>query len=511
MEEIYLYDRKNIIKNGKINVWTAFAGCEAFALSSLGYLWIYKIFDEMSDVNVERICSDTKSTKIPIECVNLIAYSFSFDFDFLTFFQMFDKFKIPYKTKDRGENFPLICAGGPVVTSNPEPYKDIFDFFIIGDGEDITVEMTEILRDSSNCKKCEILHKLSKIEGVYVPYLSKTVTKRTKELKECVYTPILSEKAFFKNTFIVEVERGCANCCGFCLASYLNLPVRCTDCDDLFNIIKTGLNKTNKIALLGAQISAHPNFSEICDYIKLRIDEGEEIEMNLSSIRIDAVKPNIIKALVAAGQKTTTMAIEAGSESLRKTINKHVDESQILNAVKIAAQNGLKGIKIYGMIGLPTETDSDIKALIELAKKIKNENKGFNISFGFSTFVPKPHTPFQWFGRDSVKSLTQKIEYLKKEFSKLGIKTSFASPKWDYWQAVMSRGDSSLGDFIIDVYKSGGKLGAFNKIAKKYSIDTEKLAQNCYDFSENFPWDFIEIKPGKEALIRENNRLMNLN
>ena len=509
MNDIYLYDRVNITKDSCLNIWTAFAGCEAFALSSLGYLWIYKILDEMPDVNVERIYSDTKSTVIPFECTDLIAFSFSFDFDFLTIFQMFDKYKIPYKSKLRDENFPLICAGGPVVTANPEPYKEIFDFFIIGDGEEITVEITNILK--SKISKSEKLEKLSKTEGIYVPYKSSRVKKLTKQLTECVYTPILSEKAFFKNTFIVEVERGCSNCCGFCMASYLNLPVRCAPYDDLLHTIKLGLSKTNKIALLGAQISAHPNFADICSYIKSRIESGESIEMNLSSIRIDAVKPEIIEALVSAGQKTTTMAIEAGSERLRKIINKHVSEKQIFDAVKIAREAGLKGIKFYGMIGLPMETDDDIKELINLAKKLKEQNKGFNISFGFSTFVPKPHTPFQWFGRDSIKSLSDKAQFLKKEFAKLGIKITVSSPKWDYWQAVMSRGDSSLTDFMIDVYKFGGKLGAFNKAAELHTIDAENLACANYDFEKEFCWDFIDIKPDKNGLINENKRLCSYN
>lgn len=508
MSETYLYDRIDAIKDSKVNVWAAFAGCEAFALSSLGYLWIYKILDEMPDVNVERITSDTNSTQIPIECVNLIAFSFSFDFDFLTLFKMFDKFKIPYKSKDRSEDYPLICAGGPVVTANPEPYKEIFDYFVIGDGEDITVQMTEILKN--NLTKSEILQELANLEGVYVPGINKKVTKKTKKLSECIYTPVISDKAFFQDTFIVEVERGCSNCCGFCMASYLNLPIRYTPDNNLFDVIKFGLKKTNKIALLGAQVSAHPKFSEICSYIKSRIDCGEKIDMNLSSIRIDAVKPDIISALTAAGQKTTTMAIEAGSERLRKFINKHISETQILNAVKIAKDGGLKGIKFYGMIGIPHETDEDIKEIITLAKKIKSENKGFNISFGFSTFVPKPHTPFQWYGRDSIKSLTKKSEYLKKEFAKLGIKVTISSPKWDYWQAVMSRGDDSLSDFMIEVYKLGGKLGAFNKAALKFGIDADSLAEETYPFEKEFCWDFIEIKPGKLSLIEENKRLNSL-
>ena len=220
------------------------------------------------------------------------------------------------------------------------------------------------------------------------------------------------------------------------------------------------------------------------------------------------VQKPLVKIFVATGQKNITLAIEAGSERLRKAINKNLTETQIFNAVKIAKDNGLKGVKFYGMIGLPTETDEDILALIELAKKIKKENKGFDISFGFSSFVPKPHTPFQWKGRESTKSLEAKSNFLKKEFHKLGITVHISSIKWDYWQAVLSRGDKSLNDFVLDIYKNGGKLGAFKKSAKKYNINSDDFACGNWDFDKILPWDFIEVAPGKEFLIKENKRLI---
>lgn len=509
MEDIYLYNPITN-KHCDYNVWLAFAGIESFALSSLGYLWLFKTIDEMHDVNVEKITSDTTKTKFMLSQVNLIGFSFSFDLDFPTIFNIYDKFKFKYLSKDRDENTPLIFAGGPVITSNPEPYKNFFDFLVIGDGEELIKNVVEICKLNKNKNKKEILKLLSNIEGIYVPNIPcKKVNKFTQKLNECVYTPIISERAFFKNTFIVEISRGCSNCCGFCLASYLNLPFRFTKYDDLIKLIDKSLKMTNKIALLGAQISAHPQFEKICKYIYDKISNGEKIKMSVSSLRVDAVTSDVIKTLVAAGEKSFTLAIEAGSERLRKVINKKLEEKQILNAVKIAKENGLKSIKFYGMIGLPTETQKDIDEMINLAKKIKNENKGFNISFGFSTFVPKAHTPFQWLGRENTKSLERKENYLQKELHKLGIHSSFSSAKWDYWQAVMSRGDESLTKFMIDTYKYGAKLGAFSKAAKQNNLNTDKFAYENYAFSKELPWDFINIQPGKEYLINENKRLLN--
>ncbi len=508
-KDTYLYNSITN-KNADFTLWMAFPGPKSFAMSSLGFLWVFKGIDEIEDINAEMIFSDTDKTHHQVSEVGVIGFSFSFDMDFLTIFSMLDKYKIPLKAGDRDETCPLTFAGGPVVSANPEPYREFFDFIIIGDGEDVNLEVARLCKDNKDKPRKEILNMLSQIEGVYVPSLHpQSVKKLTKRLSECIYTPILSEDAFFKNTFIVEVSRGCANRCGFCLASYLNLPLRSMPYEELIKVIDLGLSKTDKIALLGAQISAHPHFEDICRYIYEKIQAGEKIEMSLSSLRIDAVKPDVIKTLAAAGQKNTTLAIEAGSERLRKVINKNVTEEQIFEAVKICRENGLKGVKFYGMLGLPTECAEDLEDLLTLAGKLKEENKGFDISFGFSSFVPKAHTPFQWCGREGTKSLEDKVNYLKKEFHKLGITAHFSSIKWDYWQAVLSRGDSSLSDFLVDVYKKGGKIGAFRAAAKD-AIDADFFALDNYLFDIDLPWDFIEIKPGKDFLIAENKRLLNL-
>lgn len=509
-KEQYLYDSSSSNENDFV-MWMAFPGIYAFSLSSLGYLWMFKTIDEMDGVNIERICSDTEVTKHRKEHVNLFGFSFSFDMDFLTIFSMLEKYNIPLKASERSGNNPLVFAGGPVVTANPMPYKDYFDFFIIGDGEDVNLEVVNICKDNKDKPRNEILKLLADVEGVFVPNITKgSVKKLTKRLSECIYTPILSENAFFKDTFILELARGCANRCGFCLASYLNLPLRFMPYEDVLKVIDMGLSKTNKIALLGAQISAHPHFHDICEYIYNRIQNGEKIEMSVSSLRVDAITSDVVKTLVAAGQKNSTLAIEAGSDRLRAVINKNLKEEQIFNAVKIARENGLKGLKFYGMIGLPTETIQDLEETISLAKKLKQLHKGFDISFGFSSFVPKPHTPFQWCGRENTKSLEEKASYLKKEMHKIGISANVSSVKWDYWQAVLSRGDESLNSFVLDVYKKGGKLGAFKASAKENKINTDYFALENLSFDAELPWDFIDVRPGREFLVKENQRLLNL-
>jgi len=512
--EKFLYN-KDPGKLTDYHMWFAFPGPESFALSSLGYLWLFKEIDTALDIDIERIYSDTKSTRIMRDKIDLIAFSISFDMDFLNVFEILQKNKYELKSSMRKDNDPLVFAGGPVITSNPEPYKEIFDFMVIGDGEGdqdnpgVNMQIIETCRKLKGQSKSKILNELSKIEGVYVPGITKTVKKALKKLTQCVYTPIISDKAFFQGTFILEVERGCYNRCGFCLASYINLPIRFVEYETLIETIELGLQYTNKIALLGAQITAHPRFEDVCRYIENKIDNGENIQMSVSSLRVDSFTVPIVRTLVKAGQKNLTLAIEAASERLRQVINKNLKEEQIYSAIEAARECGLKGMKFYAMIGLPTETTEDIEEFINLAKRIKEKFKGFEISFGFSTFVPKANTPFQWFGREDEKSLEKKSKYLQKELHKLGIQSSISSAKWDYYQAVLSRGDSNLTDYMIEVYKLGGKIGAFKRAAKQLNINTDYYAIENYEYEKPLPWDFIDIKPGKEFLISESKKLIN--
>ena len=507
--EKFLYKR-NPKKNADYNIWMAFPGCYSFALSSLGYLHIFRLMDEMEEVNVERVYSDSTKTEIQFKDVNAIAFSSSFDLDFMSIFPMFDKYKIPYKTSDRDKNMPIIFCGGPVVTANPIPYKDFFDFMIIGDGEQLNTNVVTILADNKDKPKDEILKLLANLNGVYVPTLNQEkIVKNSCKIENCVYTPILSDDAFFKDMFIIEISRGCANCCGFCMASYLNLPVRFAPYENIIETIDLGLQYTNKIALLGAQVSIHPKFKQICEYIAQKVQKNPEIEMSISSLRVDAVDDAMIKTLVSAHQKHVTIAIEAGSERLRKVINKNITEEQIKHTVKTARLNGLKGVKIYAMIGIPTETQEDLNEMVRVAKELKQANKGFDISFAFSSFIPKPHTPLQWCGRFSTKELEKRQNFLQKEFHKIGVKTSFSSIKWDYWQTVLSRGDDKISDFIIDVYKNGSKLGAFKKAAKD-KFNPDDYALRDFNVNEALSWDIIDLPPSKEVLIERHKKLLNL-
>ena len=490
--EKYLY-KKN---TGNYNLLMAFPAIESFALSSLGYMWLCMIAEMTEGINSERASTDRMPN---LRNIDAIAFSMSFDFDFLGVFEILEKLKIPFYSEARSDSYPLVFAGGPVITTNPCPYETFFDFMIIGDGEDSFKKVLEIIK---NHNKQDALRMLAAVEGVYIP--PNSVKKATSLLSGVIYTPVLSDKSYFKNTFIIEVARGCMNRCAFCTASYINLPFRYYEYEKIIEAIELGLQETNKIALLGAQISAHPQFNEIMNYIRGKMESGIPIELGISSLRTDSVTSDMVKTLVMGGQKHSTIAIEAASGRLRKFINKNLKEEQILNAVKISRENGLKGLKIYSMIGIPTETDEDINEFLRLAELIKLQNKGFGIEFSFSSFVPKPQTPFQWAKREDTLSLEKKQKYLEKELAKIGVSSKFSSIKWDYWQAVLSRGDSKLAPFLVEVYKNGGKIGAYKAAQKKLNMNFRQE----FDIEESLPWDIIENYPPKYLLQNEYKRLL---
>lgn len=523
MNEIFLYEQKPFSKEN-LNVWIAFPAVSNLGMSALGFLTVFEMMDKDENINAERIFTDTTTTIIDVRKVDVIGFSFSFELDFLGIFKILEKFHIPFNAKDRNENHPLIYAGGPVVSSNPEPFAQIFDYIELGDAENKSKEITDTIRINKGKSRKEILEILSKIDGVYVPSLTKfdkekgmttldgkpyTVRKSTDNLCEnCVTTPILTENSYFKKTFIIEVARGCPQRCGFCNTSFLNRPFRACSKDLIISKIEKALPYTHKIAFLGAAVGAHPDIDYLCDYIYKKTEKFPDLELSVSSLRADGVSDSVARTLVKCGQKHATLALEAGSDRLRKVINKNITNELFKKTVSKLKEAGFKGVKIYGMIGLPTETQEDIQALVNFAKELKTENKGFDISFGFSSFVPKSHTPFQFMEKENTKSLETKFNFLQKEMRKIGVKISISPVKWDYIQSILSRGGRELFDFLVEVYNQGGNIGAFKSVMKDFAkqgkiTDFDKIAYAKREYEEINPWDFIIQHNTKEQIVKE--------
>lgn len=516
MSEIFLY-QTNKTQETKLNVWCAFPAVYNFGMSSLGFLSVFKMIDSIDGIYAERIFTDTEKTVIKPENVDVVSFSFSFEVDFLGILSVLEKYNIPFFANDRDENQPLIYGGGPVLSANPEPFAELFDFIMIGDAEPHINEVFEILKENNKKSRKERLELLSKIEGVYVPSLKNEnykVRKVTAPLDRCISTPILTDKSFFPNTFIIELERGCPQCCAFCLTSFLNSPVRFCSYEEIIEKIELGLKYTNKIAFLGALICAHPRIDDICQYIIDKVDSGMELEVSVSSLRADYVSDKTLEMLHKCGQKTATIAVEAGSDRLRKVINKHLTKNDILGIVDKMIKHGFTGLKMYGILGLPTETYEDLDAFVSLCKEIKQKYKTFVLTPSFSTFVPKAHTPFQFASREATKELEKKNEYIKKQFAKIGIKARTCSVKWDYIQALLSRGGRELTPYLIEVYKQGANLGAFKNVYKEFYEagklpNSDEIAldeQSC----EKLPWNYIEYPKDCDCLHNVYNRLVAL-
>lgn len=509
--EKFLYQRIEK-KDPKLNVWFAYGAPESFAMASLGYLAIFKDLDLNPDLYVERIYQDTKITTVPYEDVDCIGFSMSFELDILTIIKMLEKYNFPALYKDRNENHPFVFVGGPVTMSNPLPYEDFFDFIVIGE-KIVLNEVFEILKEKRTLSRDEILKKLSEIEGVYVPkYKKEVIIKRDDLSNDIVYTTILSDKSFFKDTFIIELERGCPKMCNFCLASWLNIPTRFVKYEKIIEAIDLGLQHTNKLALLGAYVAGHPDFKKIIEYISKKCEE-KDIELSISSLRADLADIDLIQTLVKCKQKTATIALEAGSQRLRNLIGKDLSEQQVLDTVLCAKKGGLKGLKIYAMLGLPTETEEDIEALVSLVQKLKTELKkipgAFDLTLSASTFIPKAHTPFEYTERTDKKILEKRINYLKKTFHKMGINFRIASVEWDIIQGILSRYNKSLAEFLIEVVKKGGNLGAFKQLwrekAKKGLLPPFEEAAKI-PFSNNITaldWSFIKTDGNNLKIARQ--------
>lgn len=515
-EEKFTY--KPAVRNrDAVPTWFCFPATYMTGMCSLGYLYLFRLLDENPDINPERIFTDTEKTRLNVKNVKLVGFSVSFEFDFLGIFSVLQKYNIPLRAKDRDENYPLIFGGGPVLTANPEPFAEFFDIIVLGEGEEVLNEIMSAFKEVQHHDRKEQLLRLSVIEGIYIPSFYdfeydfdgkiKSITPNTKavpekirkrgikKLNESLYSPILTEKSVFPNMFLVEIARGCPKRCLFCLASHLSLPAKYPPYENVIKSIDKGLEYSNKIGLLGALITEHPDFERICEYILKRRKE-KDFEISVSSLRIDKITPLIIKTLVECGQKQTTVAVEAGSQRLRDSVGKNLKEEAVFTGVKIARENGLKGLKIYGMLGLPTETEEDIELLADLMIRLKKENKGFNLTLSVSSFVPKAGTPFEREERQQGKIIEKRSNRFRKILNKNKIIYKPTSIKRDYIQAVISRGDRRIASILEKFYEFGGSIGSFSKAYKEISEETEIPCRDWYalrkrESSEILPWDLI--------------------
>jgi len=499
-------------------------------MSNLGLHIIYEEINLRNDSVCERIFLPEKKeleaydkTKTPLMSVetqrpmhqfDVVAFDVTFEMDYFHIPLMLRHGRVPIKGKDRTEFDPIVIAGGPCATFNPEPFADFIDAFIIGEGEGIVSRVLDIIRDGKmeGLDRHAILRELANVSGVYVPSLyvpiysedgefkgyhiaegaPKTIKRHFEMLTSGGETVVATNYTEFGAMYIIEVARGCGRHCRFCMAGYCFRVPRVRPLE----ILKEGVDRAEKlgkkVGLMGAAISDYPEVDELVTYIR-----SKDMRYSCASLRADSLTQAVVDGLADSGQKTITIAPETGSERLRRVINKGISEEHLQNAATLSAKSGIQHMRLYIMIGLPTETDEDIEAIVGLAERTQAHMaevgcKG-RLTLSINPFIPKPFTPFQWMAMDNQKTVEKKLQYIKKALQKnRRIEVLVESPKEAYIQGVLARGDRRLGAVLAACAADRGSK-SFKSEMKAAGFDMDEMNYRERSFDEFLPWSHLDM------------------
>ena len=453
-------------------------------------------------------------TQRPMHQFDVVAFDVTFEMDYFHIPLMLRYGRVPVMSEDRTGFDPIVIAGGPCATFNPEPFADFIDAFIIGEGEGIVTALLERIRKGreNGESREETIAGLAQIDGVYVPVLytpqyddnkrfvgydiadgaPKIIRRHFEPLTSGGETVIATNFTEFGAMYIIEVARGCGRHCRFCMAGYCFRVPRVRPLD----ILKEGVDRAEKlgkkVGLMGAAISDYPEVDELVTYIR-----SKDMRYSCASLRADSLTQAVVDGLAESGQKTITIAPETGSERLRRVINKGISEENLRTAAQLSAKSGIQHMRLYIMIGLPTETDEDIDAIIGLAERTQAHMaevgcKG-RLTLSINPFIPKPFTPFQWMAMDHQKSVEKKLQYIKKSLQKnRRIEVLVESPKEAYIQGVLARGDRRLGKVLAACALDRGSK-SFKSEMKKACLDMDDCNYRERKFEDYLPWSHLDM------------------
>ena len=485
----------------------AFPNEYSVGITSLGYQVVWATLASRPDLQVSRLFTDCHEP-LPGQ-PELLGYSISWELDYVNILGLLEFLEIPVRAAGRGENHPLVFGGGPVLTANPEPFADFFDLILLGDGENLLPDFIEAYKQVRHADRNTQLRHLAQVPGVYVPSLYEVnyqdltgeiesiqpidaqipalVQKQTYRGNTLSASTVVTQKAAWENIYMVEVVRSCPEMCRFCLASYLTLPFRTPSAtDSLIPAIEKGLTVTNRIGLLGASVTQHPEFEILLDYLSQ--PKYENVRLSIASVRTNTVTKKLAETLSKRDTRSITIAVESGSEKLRQIINKKLNNEEIIQAAINAKAGGLTSLKLYGMVGVPGEEMSDIEQTVTMMKNIKKTVPGLRLTLGCSTFVPKSHTPFQWFGVNH--EAEKRLKFLQKHLRSQGMEFRPESYNWSVIQALISRGDRRLSPLLELTRHYGDSLGSFRRAFKELRGQLPEL-----DFYVHANWSTEQVLP----------------
>jgi radical SAM superfamily enzyme YgiQ (UPF0313 family) len=522
---------------GSLTVCLVYPNHYAVAMSNLGFQTIYALLNSFSDVLCERAflpdsrelkeyeksgtCLLSLESQRPLADFDIIAFSVSFENDYLNIPPIFELAGIPTFSSGRCIEHPLVIAGGAALTLNPEPVADFMDLVCIGEGESIVRPLLDLLREESISDRVLFLEKAAQLPGIYVPHFYSIsydgdsvlaidslhgAPRRVKRVwapdldSAAATSVILSSGTEFSDMYLIELSRGCPRGCRFCAAGYIYHPYRQRSLESLKKDVARGLEKRTKLGLVGAAVS---DFREIGELSRHILESGGKV--SVSSLRIDGLNQEMIVVLKASGHRTIALAPEGGSQRLRDLVGKNISEEQILSACKLLIRNDILNLKLYFIIGLPSETMPDLEEMVSLVKRIremvieaaKEKGRLGEVILSVNPFVPKPFTPFQWCGMEHLKSLEIKAAYLRDAFGPLSnLRLKLESLRDAYLQALLSRGDRRLSALLVRT----GNLGSWKRAAKELGLDTDTLVYRNAVPGEMLPWQTLDGGDDKRLL-----------